>query len=705
MQVGDQVVRTATGELGVVVSYDGGAFCEAAFGSGRVQIHCSELSVVPSDPGGRLVSGQLGNSEAYGLHVRASFLRHAYQFDPLSGLSNARVEPALHQIYVAHRVTRKLQPRMILADEVGLGKTIEAGLIIKELRARGVLKRCLVVCPASLQLQWKQEMRSKFNEDFEIVDRSAVGYLGQGGRNPFEQRDDVICSLPYAANPARAKQIVDAGWDMVVFDEAHRVRRRRNGKKIVLTQAYRLADELKELTEGLLLLTATPLQLQSFELFSLIELTEPGLFIDESAYERQRRDLPRLNELMKAVQGWGSLSDGDRQRAIQSYHDTLQKVLPKGAEPAAVLADAEAREQLMDRLVEQHPHSGVLVRNRKSVLEGYGSRFSRREARRLIVELTEPELELYRDVSQYILTAYNAAQGQNSAIGFVMVNYRKMLTSSSYALYKSMGRRIGVLSAALKERRAAEGRQPALPKDVLDALMDAEEPSEALASADETAVEHALIEWEIAQLESLTKRLATTHDSKARGLLQIVRTLLADHPNEKILVFTQFVETQEFLRKTLESKGYSVAVFNGRQKLEEKEQAVKAFRTYAQVMISTEAGGEGRNFQFAHIMVNYDLPWNPMRVEQRIGRIDRIGQKKPVLIYNLAAKDTLEEHVLDVLEHRIGLFEESVGSLDPILGEVEKDIQLLVMRHAAHLDDEFRKYEVDIEEQVLCSIA
>ncbi|MGH9428555.1 MAG: DEAD/DEAH box helicase, partial [Terriglobia bacterium] len=171
-------------------------------------------------------------------------------------------------------------------------------------------------------------------------------------------------------------------------------------------------------------------------------------------------------------------------------------------------------------------------------------------------------------------------------------------------------------------------------------------------------------------------------------------------PDEKVLIFTQFIETQHFLASALDSQGYRTVMFNGQMKLDEKEDAVDKFRRDAQILISTEAGGEGRNFQFCHIMVNYDLPWNPMKVEQRIGRLDRIGQRKPVIIYNLVCAETVEERVLHVLEHRIGLFEESVGSLDPILGEVEKDIERIVMEHGERVGKVFEEFERDIEKRV-----
>src|SRR6516225_8876235 len=204
MVAGERVRRIPTGENGVVLDVGDATLVQVAFPSGTVWIHPDELEKLPEGPTERLTVGDLGHAEPYGLRLQSLYLKHAYRYDPLTGLSSARIEPQLHQVFVAHRVAQKLQPRMILADEVGLGKTIEAGLIIKELRARRLIPRVLILAPAGLLLQWQQEMRSKFNEEFEIYDGAAVKFLGRGGVNPWTRHDNVIASLPFAANPKNA---------------------------------------------------------------------------------------------------------------------------------------------------------------------------------------------------------------------------------------------------------------------------------------------------------------------------------------------------------------------------------------------------------------------------------------------------------------------------------------------------------------------
>jgi superfamily II DNA or RNA helicase len=691
IEVGQRVRYRPSGEVGVVVGSTD-QLLEVSFPDGLRWVDEGSLEPLEPDPVQALARGLVGRGLPYGLRLQALFLRHAYRYDPLSGLSNARVEPTLHQVYIAHLVTQKLQPRMILADEVGLGKTIEAGLIIKELRARGLIERVLIIVPASLQPQWQQELRSKFNEEFDIIDGSALKFLGRDGQNPWAKRANVITSLQFARNAQRSEKLIEAGWDLVIFDEAHYVRRRFEGRsKLVTTLAYRLADELKELVDGLLLLTATPMQLHPMELYSLIELVEPGLYPSFEAYDRRRRDLPRLNDLMRALKGWRALTPAQREEALRKHAELLSELIGQG-DPARALDDDQARERVMDKLVERHPLAGVLVRNRKAEVGGFTSR----TASRVLVEPSAEELELYWDVTDYIRHVYNRAmRDKNPVVGFVMVTYQKILTSSSYAIRQSLMRRANKLRGEL-----AEAKRVRMSQDSLEELRAAEEMSAALEDVERAAIAD-LLEWEIGRLEDLVQRLGRIRDSKARELLTLVTKLLEERPDEKILVFTQFVETQEFLAGVLEAAGYQVARFNGRMNLEEKEAAVARFRREAQIMISTEAGGEGRNFQFCHVMVNYDLPWNPMRVEQRIGRLDRIGQKRPVFIYNLALAETIEERVLDVLEHRIGLFEESVGSLDPILGDVEKDIEQLVMEHLEAFDRRFDEYAEDLEKRVL----
>ncbi len=691
-------VRTGDGRHGVVKSVDGRHVTVLMATGDEEYFDVDDLVGGSQGPADCLGRGELAERVPFSLRLQALYLRHAYRFDLRSGLSNARVEPKLHQVFIAHRVTNKLQPRMILADEVGLGKTIEAGLILKELRARGLVDRVLIVCPASLQYQWQNELRSKFNEDFEIMNSAAAKYLGQGKENPFSRRDNLITSISFAQNEARASQIIETPWDLVIFDEAHRVRRSyQSANKVQVTLAYALADELKELVSGLLLLTATPMQLHPFELYSLVELVEPGLFRDFQDYERRRRDLPRLNALMKSLMEWTTLAPQDLTKQVAAAADLLQSV---GVTPEAVMELEQAdRAILIDALATRHPLADTMVRNRKSEIGG----FAGRKAQSVMVDLTDQELQLFEEIADYLRHEFDMAMAnKQNAIGFLMVTYQKMLASSPYAVLESFRKRV----VKLTKRLSVHGAKKLKSSDPLDDLLDDLEDTEALeAVADaELSLTDDLLLVEIHRLQELILKIEQLDgDSKAAQLLDALEDIWSTMGDEKVVIFTAFRSTQTYLKRLIErdltanGQPVKVAVFNGSMSVDQKEDAVRSFRDKHQVLIATEAGGEGRNLQFAHLIVNYDLPWNPMKVEQRIGRLDRIGQKKTVYIYNLACRKTVEERVLTVLTTRIRLFEESVGSLDPILGTIEDQLSRLVMIDKKLFDEEFRALEEDVE--------
>ena len=609
------------------------------------------------------------NTSEFGLYQQAKFLRHVLKFDPLAGLTNARIEPLPHQVSIVRTIIQKQQARMILADEVGLGKTIEAALILKELQARGLVERALIVCPASLQMQWQSELFTKFNLKFEIFDRDAIRHFGRGEINPFSQKNFVICSLPFASKDSRAEQIVEAGWDFVAFDEAHRVRKwRPTSSTIKVTKAYELAESLEPHTPALLMLTATPMQLSDYELYSLIQIVEPGIFRSYAAYHKKRQQVPELNELMLSLTGWNAIFDEEERRRIVTQ---LQTFIQDNELDVLDLDRSDRREDLIDELVKMHPLAGALVRNRKSEIGG----FMGREAVQHGIEMREEERQLYADIESYIRDTFSwASKDGNKAIGFIMVTFFKMLASSPAAVLDSFGRRI----EKLKERLRASEARKAIPFDeeTLRDLGDDADFSEVL-----SAFEVEYLERDIAELEVLHGRLANVDfiDSKLNEFLEVVENIRTTEPETKIVIFTGFKATQKYLADNLGSQGISVSKFHGGLSLEEKEWAIREFRDSSQILISTEAGGEGRNLQFASVLINYDLPWNPMKVEQRIGRLDRFGQKKRVRILNLFRYETIEERVHAVLNDRIRLFEESVGSLEPILGDIETEIENLFM--------------------------
>ena len=680
-------VTTKDNRTGVVEAVEG-KFASVIFPEDNEIIHLEDLSPLPEGPLAQLVENKFkGRHEEFILRVQSLFFKHASEFDPQYGLSNARIEPLPHQIFAAHTALSKQQTRLILADEVGLGKTIEAGLILKELITRGVAQRIVIICPASLQYQWQSELSSKFNEKFEVMDKVASDFFGKQKKNPFEQVDRIITSINYVTREPRQDQLLEAGWDLVIFDEAHRVRRKLDrNKNSVSTKAYQLAEELERLASGILLLTATPMQLHPYEIFSLIEIIEPGLFSSYEHYEKYRTEIPELNRLIKKIEQLGnSLTPQEAEEIELGVKKFLKE---ENLKSELLLTQASQRASIIDALSEKHPHATVMVRNRKSEIGG----FKGREAQQFGVEMSTSEAALYDDVESWIRNRFeqDRKKRKNSSL-FLLPTYHKMLASSPAAVYESFKRRITELKKELKDPNQKTRKS----KVNREEYLELEDQSDFEPVITEFEIEK--IEAEIAELELLNKRIGKSDDCKREKFIEIINNLRKDEPETKIVVFTGFKATQKYLKDNLATEGHGVAEFHGGMNKEEKERQIRDFKTKFPVFISTEAGGEGRNLQFANVIINYDLPWNPMKVEQRIGRLDRYGQKTRVRVLNLFRKETIEQRVHDRLLQRIGLFEESVGPLEPILGDVERDYSALLCSGDTK---ELEKYEDALEKKV-----
>jgi len=690
---------------------------------------------LPLDLLTRLSRGEFDNPLDFQLRTKATQLLYAYSYEGMTCLANSRLELMPHQVFVAHRIVSELDPRFLLADEVGLGKTMEAGLVLKELRARGLAKRVLILVPAGLVTQWKRELENKFNEKFAVYnsERVAVLHCDYPDKNIWTIHDNIICSLQFARNEQYRREIAQTEWDLVIFDEAHHLRRyleRRpswrvryqNGTfdeehepaKTRSTQSYYLGEALSDKTDAMLFLTATPLQLSDYEFYSLIELLDPTLFPDYESFESYR---PLVREINEAV---ATLEDENFDQfpllrkemlGVQVFH-----ILFRGGETDSDiraligelkekwfpnwLNSAEERQQAIQWLRQAHKLSQIMIRNRKRVV--MRGQFAARKAWLLPVDMTPRERDAYESVSEYVQTQYARATNVGDRnLGFVMVIFQKLLTSSTYALAQSLRRRkerleISLLQVIQKMREMSP-----------DELEELDETFESITEIDELLgaqgkASMQAIRGEISAINVLVAKLeAIKEDTKAVELCHATDEIFKENPQEKVLIFTQFIETQNYLQNLLTSKGYSVEIFRGAMSREEKDAAVNRFKRTAQIMISTESGGEGRNFQFCHIMFNYDLPWNPMKIEQRIGRLDRIGQKKDVYIYNFALSGTVEARILQVLHERIRIFEETIGGLDPILGEsTERDITALILQQRKGFDEAVEQFEKDLELKV-----
>ncbi len=626
---------------------------------------------VLTNPLDLLRRGQLHSARSVNLRLTATRLLFEHQYGELPSLSNSRVEIKPHQVGVLHRVISAYPHRFLLADEVGLGKTIEAGLIIKELKTRGIANRVLIIAPSGIIGQWQIEMRIKFGLAFSLYRGDTVKYLQDN--NPTENiwtiHNNVICSQAFASlDEKRRKEIALAGWDLIVIDEAHHARRTWQGNdKFTTTNLYRLAELLAEpetgKSTGVLLLTATPMQLHRFELFSLIELLDLALFTNYSDFENNCELLAGLNQTCEKLKSIYKLSDKERESTIEEVSGWLQR---ERCEVEASICTAEGCSQLVDELYQEHRLSEVMIRNRKAVVGGFMPRI----ARTWPVEMSDAERKAYDAITNYVQSGYALSRNlKNNALGFLMATFQKINSSSSYALRKSLLRRIEKL----------EARLPIQKHDINFEEDDIEEKPVTETLEEILGVpESEDILTEINELERIVRLIDNIEiDSKASILITgLNQEILPEDKNIKVIIFTQSRDTQEYLQQKILSP-WTVHIYHGQLKPSEKDEAVRRFKELdgPQVMISTEAGGEGRNFQFSHIIINYDLPWNPMKIEQRIGRLDRLGQKHPVKVINFSLIGTIEERVLDVLHHRIKVFEQTIGGLDPILGDVENSIK------------------------------
>lgn len=540
--------------------------------------------------------------------LAAARINDALARDNLIAPAEGSVIPLPHQLYALNRAISGKQVRYLLADEVGLGKTIEAGLIIRELKLRGLVKRILVVAPKGLVNQWVQEMKSHFNEDFQLLIPGEFTALNRiyGQVNFWQEYDQVVCPLdaikPVEArkgwskeqlaryNQERFHNVIHAGWDLVVVDEAHRI-----GASTEAVARYKLGKALSEATPYLLLLTATPHQGKTDGFFRLMSL------LDKAAF-------PNVNAIVK--------------EQVAPYVIRTEK---RGA------LDNEAKPLFKPRITR-------LVKVR------WEARHSDQE-------------ELYRAVSDYVRWGYNQAMREKkNYVGFLMVLMQRMVTSSTRAIREALEKRLEVL-AQIPAGINMEGKP-----DVDLWEMDSQELLEELLGKNLQGLKNERAEEEM--LLALARQCELNYaDAKAEKLLDIIHQLQLQENDEdvKVLVFTEFVATQKMLAGYLEEKGFKVAVLNGSMSLEERQEAQQAFIENCQVLVSTDAGGEGLNLQFCHVVVNYDLPWNPMRLEQRIGRVDRIGQKHTVKVFNFILAGTVEYRVQEVLEDKLKVILDEFG--------------------------------------------
>jgi SNF2 family DNA or RNA helicase len=508
------------------------------------------------------LSGTVGTLARQELTLLAYRLRLRDQFDELLCLSRlTHIRRLDYQVETVLKVLRTFRGRALLADEVGLGKTVEAGMIITEFVMRGLTRRTLVIVPAALVGQWQAELREKFG--IEARSSEDAEFRSEPERAWAEASGVVVASLQLARSARHAPLVREQKWDLVVVDEAHHVKNRE-------TASYQLVDALK--SRYLLLLTATPVENSLDELYNLVTLLKPGQLATPAAFRRE------------------FLAKGD-------------PFSPKN------------RDKLRSLLAE------VMIRNTRA-LAGRAVELPPRFAQTLIVTPSASERALYDAVIATVRAA--ASQGR--------------------------GRRLSLRSLLEQAGSSAEA--------VRDALARTEAANAAPVPG---------------TLRQVAESAAREPSTKLARLLALLRSTTELPPGSKTLIFTRFRGTLNAVSRGLEVAGIAHSVFHGGMSGADKDQAVQRLRDDVSVMVATEVGGEGRNLQFANVLVNYDLPWNPMKIEQRIGRIHRIGQTRDVHVYSLCAEGTAEDRILDVLDRRIHLFELVIGEVDMILGRSRDD--------------------------------
>jgi ERCC4-related helicase len=569
----------------------------------------------------------------------------------LSSLSSGII-PLPHQIHVLNRVLETNHIRYLLADEVGLGKTIEAGMVVKELKARGLVKRTLVVCPTGLVTQWAMEMQEKFHERFQVIlpsDYDTIKRLTDSN-DVYGQYDQVISPMDSIKpiekhagwseerveqyNEERIYSIINSGWDLIIIDEAHRV-----AGSTGEVARYKLGLLLSQASPYLLMLSATPHNGKSEPFLRLIRL------LDEDAF-------PNARSVVRS-------------------------------QVAPYLIRTEKREAIDN-------NGNRLFKNRITHLEllAWDDRHTMQR-------------KLYEMVSAYVAKTYDKAarnRKKNMCLIFLLVIMQRMSTSSTAAIRESLEKRLRVL-------QSQNTHQGTLSEEYLDELNLEDGVQDALEALSLDTQEEIN---EVEQMIAVAKQAQFQYpDVKIEKLTDLVDELLSENRDQKIIIFTEFVATQRYLQELLRNRGYTVTILNGQMGMEERDAALLEFRTQSSLFISTDAGGEGLNLQFANIIINYDLPWNPMKIEQRCGRVDRIGQARDVHIYNFIVGGTVENRVREVLEEKLSVIFKELGVdkySDVLDSEVaEMDFTEVYMRSIASpykVDENLYPVEAEMKQQL-----
>ena len=691
-QPGERITHNEFGQ-GVVLDVPHEGYLRAFFGVGerRVPFASIRRELSRTERILRAVDGGADRARKAWLSYEA----HALPvMESASALTSAKIDLLPHQVVLTHRIATASPRRYLIADEVGLGKTIETALILRELASRGELKRALMVVPAGLVNNWHRELNEVFNLDFEVF--GSEGDITDRKTNAFAKHDRLIASIDTLKRPARIKRLLAAPrWDLVVFDEAHHLTAYRTGGKVRKTENYKLVEALKDHARDLMLLSATPHQGNHFQFWMLIQLLNPTLF---GSPEEMLEHRHRLNTVM--------------------FRRTKADACQPDGSPL----------------------------------------FARRWVHTESFVMGEEERRFYEKLREYLEDGFNLAQrqgGKGRALGFLMAIFQKIAASSFAAVRRTLKRRLLMLTlheAFLRdkdldiegrERLTDEARElihqefnlsrDSIGRSEVDRVL-ADLKYRLVKKLDEEALEMASdpygSEYSAAHAEEAASAVVEMHlpeermrigellavfpqqrETKAQKLLDGLGILWRQNPNEKIVIFATYLGTVDLIAREIEQTfpGQGVAVLRGGDH-GAKLAAERRFRLKdgPRVLVCTAAGREGINLQFARILFNFDLPWNPMDMEQRIGRIHRYGQNHTAQVYNLVLSDTIEGRIFLLLEEKLTEIARTVGKVDDqgnvaedlraqILGQLSERLNYDRLYQEALSDPELKRTQVELE--------
>ena len=584
------------------------------------------------------------------LVIEAERYRFASLFDPLLAMNISKIDPLPFQIEAVYGYILKLpRIRFLIADDPGAGKTIMAGLIIKELKLRGIVRRILIVTPGHLKDQWRRELKDKFDEKFVVVDRNFIS--SHYGENPWEKENQIITSIDFIKQEDILPSLKSVMWDLLVVDEAHKMAAYRYGEKLSKTERYKVGETLSANTEHVLFLTATPHKgdPENFRLF--LDLLVPGFFATKKLMEESIRN--RENPLF--------------------------------------------------------------IRRLKEDLRDFEGKpiFTNRYTKTVKFRLSEKEKDLYNELSRYVIEQYNKAlqKDKKRNVAFALLILQRRMASSTYALLKSLERRKKRLEELLEE---PEIKEEIISFD-LEEIEDYEEEErwkyEKKWETISIAENREELKREIETIEKLIRTAKEILKEEKEVKLSELKGVMQSLGKEKILIFTESKDTLEYLVNKIKSWGYTVNYIHGGMNLYDRIKAESVFKNQTQVMVATEAAGEGINLQFCHLMINYDIPWNPNRLEQRMGRIHRYGQTKEVYAFNLVAEDTREGRVLSKLMDKLDEIKKAIGSdkVFDVIGEVfyGKNLYQLILEAVANtrrIDEILSEIDIKVDKKYISKI-